>query len=223
MRRIILTGLLLLMAIQPGFSQDPLFERQVFEFRPTRLGPNRTHFISPFLNFTAGIIDKEEHTNWISGSSQIGLRYKFKPSPYFNLGLETGIMSDNWLNPGSPHSGSDSTMTLTSRTIRMQELFENVFIRIKYGQKGNYLGNYFDLGGGLFHPLNTSLIERYISTSGGRSSVMVRRNKMADPFDTGINAFVRIGFDRLAFVINVAGWNDTRIYRMGMEVTPIRY
>jgi hypothetical protein len=223
MRILLFSVLLTLMTIEASYSQDPLFERTVKDLKQTRYGPNRQHFISPLLSFSTGLMDDKVHSHQFMTSSQLGLTYKFRLFSFLNLGLEAGFQPEVFYQSFSPASVQGDSITLISSSMRMQNVFENGFLRFRIGQRGNYLGNYIDLGFGLMQPTGLNSASRYLINTGGRSSIMVKKSKIPIPAETGYNGFLRIGFDRLALVLNVTAWNNTRIYKVGLVAVPIRY
>jgi hypothetical protein len=222
----IIVIVLTIFAFQDAKAQDPLFERRTHDFKTTAWGPNRAHFISPFISSSLGSLDEENfdpNKFSLASSIQLGIRYKYKLLSFMNLGLETGFSPEIWFNSGERFTEPADTLTLVSSSVRMVDLFENAFVRIRFGQRGNYLGNYIDIGGGLVHPVTSSSIKTYTLRSESRSSIVVKHDRIDNPFQLGITGFLRVGFDRIALFFSYTELGGTGMYKLGIDLTPIRY
>ncbi len=241
-KRIVHGIFIFLLILNCGF---PLAGQQlIFEKHPDDLvkkpenGPNRKNFTHAFLS--AALIMPQPgvqsiHTNQpFTGEAMLGVRYKRKLTKLFSVLTEAGL--DNHFFNFGQHPGVFLSDSLTHHS---QTIFESGFsggagIRTRFGQRGDYLGNYVDVG----MTVNVSVIRNLRTTDlvnvSGSTNVLSERTTISQPI--GMNrvcysAFIRIGFDqvsivasyRLTSLFDYSSGKDLPGLQLGLELSPFIY
>ena len=227
---LILTGVLLILMTLPVNSQEFLFRETYDSSQFTgKWGPNRNHFGHITLGAEGLYPDAASmsySSSLVSNKLNISYRYRIRLFSAFHIGTETGF----------------SRTTLRFKDIQqqqvshaLQELTIGAFVRIRSGQRGDYLGNYLDLayqaGWILGSKTTTRLLAEDPINQGYRSSRLVQRgDDRLNPFFVQIRA--RLGFDRIALVAGyrITPWlKDSNLASLagslsaGFEWSPVSY
>jgi hypothetical protein len=145
----ILTILLLSFSIA-AFSQEILLSQDVKadSLRPTR-GPNLKNYTHGYIGIGFPLFTSEAVTYTKPGLSttfDFGIRYKRKLSPNFAMGLDLGVnFSAYHIKQGEGKSVPDSVIN-DKEKFQIGTTVGSAFARINVGRRGNYIGNYLDLG-----------------------------------------------------------------------------
>ena len=215
MERIIIKGFILMMAVIAGCSLPAGLQGQAFEQTvvPSAVmsnrGPNRLHFSHVYLG-AALIPPAPMNGTGTSGTGLSpaftgGLRYKLKLMRPLALVGEVGLVSQGYrIQPGSFFLPGD-TVTFRKQTVLVAGIDGGIFLRLRLGQRGNYLGNYIDIGLQGMMPLLSRQITVSQNTGSGAPTLesekrTSRRLNCMQPYN--FSTLARIGFDRTALVIS---------------------
>jgi hypothetical protein len=121
-----------------------------------------------------------------------------------------------------------------SQSIRLNGLFGGLFIRIRLGQRGDYLGNCIDLGIMAQTQILNQLITRDLTNSTHPSTFNVEKttiSKLADINPVNYKAAIRLGLDRVSLIasyqlsrlLSRSAGKDLPGLEIGIEISPVRY
>ena len=228
-----------------GFVQAEIqAQTLIFETKPDSVpghpnfGPNRRHFCHAFLSSclilpASGnliINTKQPFTGQISA----GFRYKLKVARPVAIVTECGINRSFFrIDQGTGKQYPDSFIH-QSQSLSTNGLFGGLFMRIRFGQRGDYLGNYIDLG----LSAEASLMNRLVTADVVKptdakpyltNKTTVSGMKNINPFY--YKASLRVGFDKISLVtsyrfsrlLNIPSVKDLPGFEFGIEVSPVRY
>ena len=227
-RRILI--LILLNLLHPNVSAQEL----IFEKRPDTIqvhpnyGPNHKHFVHPFISSSV-------KTNQIlAGQLSLGFRYKLKFSRPFSVVSEVGLSSDLFRLSKKAGLYIPDSISHLSQSVKSSGFFGGLYIRTRLGQKGDYLGNFIDIGlSGGVNFLN-KLITSDTTISGTPGSLVSERTSRTNFKNINpllYSACIRIGFDkfsliasyRLSQLLKTTIGKDLPALQVGLEISPIRY
>lgn len=198
MRKIITIAFLLVSL--SAFSQDILLHQNVKadSIRPT-YGPNLRNYFHGYIGLGFPLYTNEE-VNYtkagVSSGFDLGLRYKRKLTNYLALGLEMGINTTSFRLKQSDPKAIPDTVINDSEKFQISTLMSSGYIRINVGRRGNYIGNYLDLGaygGWNFQKKHKTTNE---NTEGEKVRLTTTKLKYIESFSYGLLA--RIGTNRYA-------------------------
>ncbi len=236
-----LTIILLLLSL----AQRPIQAQElIFEKNPGRLtdhpafGPNRKHFFHPF--FSSALIlpsssAKILPTNVLfTGNIAVGLRYKYKFSGPLSMIAESGAHRNFYKLNQNPGKQFPDTVSHRSQTVGSAGMFGGLYLRLRLGQRGDYLGNYIDLGiSAQANLLNKLVTKDLIYPEDPHSHIIEKTNvsalKWINPFT--YKALMRVGFDRYALtasyrisrLLSIDAVKDLPAFEIGIEISPVRY
>jgi len=144
--------LLVLSSILPAKAQTVVLERDLEKDSLERkFGPNRTHFIHLFIGY-GFLLGKNEPGAMIHfGSStqfNLGIRYKLKLSGALSTGIEASYHSSSFKLKQEPGKVVPDTILHDSEKLRFFGLASNIYLRVNYGKRGDFVGKFVDFGGG---------------------------------------------------------------------------
>ena len=172
----------------------------------TEYGQNEKKFWHAFTGYglVVGEADGPGADLEIYGSSQFifGVRHKRKLNNLLAVGYEFG-----WSHRAY-RLKQDSSKVFVTPTLHDQEkvvydgAFLGAYLRINFGKRGNFIGNYLDLGAyaeGHAWTKHVTFDKHDVATAGGASnSKVVNRGLVwAEPYRYGVIA--RVGFNKLTF------------------------
>jgi len=220
-------------------AQKLIFEDSTFiSADHLKYGPNLTHYVHPFFSSSAtfsltegaSILTKQPFTGQLS----IGYRYKYKLTKKVSLILESGIDRSFFKLDELKGLLNVDTLPHFSQTLQTFDLFGGALIRIRFGQGGNYLGQYLDLGIISQAYILKTLIIKDKRTSGAlnawTSDLTTRlKPKELEPFS--YSACIKLGFNRLSLIanyrlsrlLNHSVDKDLPNFQLGMEMSLVRY
>lgn len=205
--------LIILLAFSLGaFSQDILFFQNVKAdtIRPA-WGPNLKNFTYGFigLGFPFNTSEPVNYTKpGLSSAFDLGIRYKRKFTNYLALGLDLGLSSTAYKIKQSEPKTFPNTAVNDKEKLQVSALSGSAFIRINVGRRGNYIGNYMDLGafgGWNFQKKHKTTNE---NEAGEKVRVSTTKLKYIENFSYGFLA--RIGISRYALT---AGYRLSDIFK----------
>jgi hypothetical protein len=148
MKRIIF--IVLLFAATNAFTQEILLEQNVKadSIRPSR-GPNLKNFTHFYIGVGFPINTNEDVTYTKIGSStalDFGFRYKRKFTSFLASGFDLGIGAASYnLSQDVPKTVPD-TIINEKEKFRILSITPSAYLRVNFGRRGNYVGNFLDLG-----------------------------------------------------------------------------
>jgi hypothetical protein len=235
----LLVCIMLHLLVTDASAQKLIFEDSSFiSSDHLKFGPNLNHYFHPFFSTSATLPLIKETTILtklpFTGQLSIGYRYKYKLTQRISLILESGFdRSFFQLNEPKGLLNSD-TLPHHSQTIQTLDLFGGALIRLRFGQPGNYLGQFLDFGFvGQANILASLITKDKIASEGLKSwssDITTRTNsKVLEPFS--YSACLRLGFNRLSFtanyriskLLNTLVDKDLPTFQLGMEMSIVRY
>jgi len=194
----IVFSLLFLTCFLSVTSQEIIFSQDVKSdtVRPER-GPNLKRFRHPFFSFSFPITLGEEADFIKQGSSSMvdaGLRMKHKINNTFSAGLDIGL---NWASY-KIRQNDDKTVTDTiindKEKIQINSLTPAIYLRMNAGKRGNFIGNFLDLG--LYGSWNWKRAHITVNSNddGEKIKVITTGLTYIEPISYG--ALARIGMNR---------------------------
>ena len=148
MKRIIF--IVLLFSATNAFTQEILLEQNVKadSIRPSR-GPNLKNFTHFYIGVGFPINTNEDVTYTKFGSSaavDFGFRYKRKFTSFLASGFDLGIGASTYnLSQDVPKTVPD-TIINEKEKFRILSITPSAYLRVNFGRRGNYVGNFLDLG-----------------------------------------------------------------------------
>jgi hypothetical protein len=147
--KIIFTTIMLSISLG-AFSQQILLEQNIKAdtLRPTR-GPNLKNYLHGYigLGFPLATNDAESYTKpGLSSTAEIGVRYKRKLSSHFAVGLDLGVNSTAFKIKQDQWKTVPDTIINDKEKFQISAAVGSAYARINIGRRGNYIGNYLDLG-----------------------------------------------------------------------------
>jgi len=220
-------------------GQELVFENQPGSVaKHPNFGPNLKHFCHPFFS-TSLILPRTEASTVptilpLNGQISLGIRYKLKLARPISLVTECGVNRNSYRLSQTAGRNFPDTLIHQSQSIRINGLFGGLFLRLRLGQRGNYLGNYIDLGVAGQASVRSRLVttDQDISTEPG--SVLIKKNTVSELKSVNLfssKACLRVGFDRFSLIasyrlsrlLNIATANDLPDLEIGLEFSPVRY
>jgi len=182
------------------FSQDILLQQNVKSdsIRPT-YGPNLRNYLHGYFGLGFPLFTNEtvKYTKpGVSTSLNLGLRYKRRITNYLATGMELGISATSYKLKQSDPKTIPDTIVNDKEKFQISTLMSSAYVRINVGRRGNYIGNYLDLGayGGW------NFQKKHKTTNGNDEGEKVRLSttqlKYVENFSYGLLA--RIGVSRYA-------------------------
>ena len=181
-----------------AFSQDILLQQNVKadSIRPA-YGPNLKTFIYGYTglgfplpaNRVGGYIRPG-----VSSNFDIGIRYKRKISNLLAIGLDLGLESTSYkIKQDDSKTVPDNTLN-DKEKIQINTAISSAWLRINAGRRGNYIGNYLDLGA--FGGWNFQKKHKTANTNEADEKVKVTTSKLkyVEMFSYGLVS--RIGISR---------------------------
>ena len=182
-----------------GFAQEEILEMNpaVDTIEPVK-GPNRKHFVHPFMSFglcidagETGAQVKQPRVDQFS----LGIRYKRRVAEHFAWGWDLAYN----VNDFSLKQNLIKTTPDTFLYDRQRMIFYNaqvgLYVRINYGKRGNTLGKYIDLAGYGDAVIAHTLYTKYHLLD--NSVVRSRRSGLGYFQRLNYGAQVRFGFNKI--------------------------
>jgi len=142
--------ILLILLASRTFSQEILLEQNVLadSVKPGR-GPNLKNFVHPYVGLGFPLYTSEEISYTKTGSStrfDFGLRYKRKFCNTFAMGMDLGLNTTGYKIKQNDGKTMPDTLINKKEKFQLGTATVAVFARINVGRRGNYIGNYLDIG-----------------------------------------------------------------------------
>lgn len=127
-------------------SQTILLEEDVYQDTlESSFGPNRKHYVHSFTNI--GVIigpSSEQLKEFQSNEFITGVRYKYKLSKYYSLGVNF-MYSNNTFRKIPPIS-TNPNYEIDRAKYNFNSFQLELFNRFNFGKRGNIIGKFVDLG-----------------------------------------------------------------------------
>jgi hypothetical protein len=176
---------------------------------PQKFGPNRTHFRHLYVGygFVAGPSENKgsavkygESHEW-----QIGYRYKYKVGNVYALGFDLAFNPQTFFLKQSKDKTLPNAATHEKEKLKFTNIGLGLYNRINFGKRGNYVGNFIDLG--VYG--NWLAFSRHIYKDEmpdpkltGSERVVVRHKDLTYVEDFNYGLLARLGFNRYVFYGN---------------------
>lgn len=239
----IITGILLLFSLimvqTNSPAQELIFEKQLDSLQKhPNFGPNRRHFCHAFLSsslfFSPSSGTEIKTRQPFTGQIALGFRYKLKINRPLSVITECGLNRSFFKLDQSPGKNFPDTLIHHSQSLRSTAIFGGVFFRIRLGQRGDYLGNFIDLGLVAQTSMSNKLVTRDEINSMDPKPYLIDKTTVSRLM--GINplnykASVRVGFDRfslfatyrLSRLVDTSSGKDLPAMEVGFEISPVSY
>ena len=192
--------ILLLAVCMSGFSQEVLLQQNVKAdtIRPS-WGPNMKHYILAYvgLGFPVYTTEAVNFTKPLASSCfDFGVRYKRRITNFLALGADLGVDATAFKLKQEQGKTVPDTIMNKKEKFQINSLIGSAYIRFNAGRRGNYIGNYLDLGayGGWNMVKKHKTINE--NTAGEKVKVETTGLKYVENFSYGLLA--RLGTNRYA-------------------------
>ncbi|MFA5814096.1 MAG: hypothetical protein WC865_00550 [Bacteroidales bacterium] len=232
--------LFLLSIVQANITaQDLIFEKRLDNLPDhPNFGPNRRHFYHAFLSSSLTIPTSATLTintdQPFTGQITVGFRYKLKVAKPFAIVSECGINRNFFRIDQYPGKNFPDTLIHHSQSICTNGLFGGVFLRVRLGQRGDYLGKYIDLGLTAQASIINHLVTKDVFNSADPKPYLIEKTTLSGLKNINTltyKASVRFGFDRFSLIasyrlsrlLNTSSVEDLPDLEIGFEISPVRY
>lgn len=200
-----LTGILLL-SLTTAIPQHLLLEKEVPDGLPQVNGPGSRYFSHFYMG--TGFVAAQSHIAEIpvryffSRYTAAGWRNKFKAGRHFAFGLETEYIKTVYDIKQEEGKVFPNEILHKQEMLVLNQAGPGVFLRIQPGKRGDYMGNFLDLGGKACILLQGKLVVKDHEVPdeyrAQRSRTVYKRLQYLEPLSYGF--FVRAGINRVALV-----------------------
>lgn len=184
-----------------AFTQEILLQQnvQADTIRPSR-GPNLKNYFHGYIGIGFPLYTNEDVTYTKTGTStqfDFGLRYKRRFTNYFAMGADFGINTTAYKIKQQAGKTVPDTIINKKEKFQLSTVTSSLFARINVGRRGNYVGNYLDLGA--YGSWNIAKKHKTTNKNaeGEKVKVLTSRLKYFEDYSYGL--FARIGISRYAF------------------------
>lgn len=222
-------GLFCLLIVQlPAWAQTVLLEEKVDSVlvKPA-FGPNMSHYLHSYSSFGLMLPAMESNqaaVNFPSGLLGSGVRYKKKLTNWYALGVDLGL---NIHTVRVKQLGSRQLPQIGNyrkESLVLTALEGGLYQRFNFGKRGNYIGNFIDMGVSAEYLLWAT---QRIKTQRGGHLVKIKynvRNYLEDivPYAgvrLGMNRFMLFARYRMADVFRAdSGFDQLPLYTVGIQL-----
>jgi hypothetical protein len=180
-----------------AFSQEILLEQNVKadSVRPT-WGPNLKNYIHGYFGLGFPIHTNGQVAYTAPGASysfDVGMRYKRRFTNYFAMGIDLGLTLASYKIKQNQGKYVPDTVINDKEKFQISSAVSSAYIRINMGRRGNYIGNYIDLGayGGW------NMVKKHRTTNenadGEKVKIVTSRLKYVENFSYGLLARMGTG------------------------------
>ncbi|MCF8296909.1 MAG: hypothetical protein K9J13_05120 [Saprospiraceae bacterium] len=150
MKKLSITIIALLITVL-SFAQDTIFKQDVSSTcKISNRGPNRQNFYHFYMGygFILGEADGagSEINQGSSGSFDMGVRYKLKICNHYAIGYQINYNTDTYVIKQNGSKTFTDTIQHDKERFATQNLGIGVYNRFNFGRRGNYVGNFLDIG-----------------------------------------------------------------------------
>lgn len=200
-----------------GYSQDVLLKQNVPQdaTKPS-YGPNLKHFVHAYVGLAFPVATNSQQNFIKAGLSSdvdLGLRYKRRLSNTLALGLDLGINATAYKIRQDDSKTVPDTYANDREKIQVNTAVSAAWFRINVGRRGNYIGNYLDLGayGGWNYMKKHKTVN--INNADEKVKTLTTRLSYVENFAYGLLA--RLGTSRYALT---AKYRASNIFTAGSQL-----
>jgi hypothetical protein len=164
----------------------------------SHFGPNQRNYVNTFISF-GFVLGPSENAGsavnyGISNHFDIGIRYKLKLCNHYALGTEVSY------NMHSYNLKQEKEKTFPDTLVHKKESYTDnafelgIFQRINYGRRGNYMGNYIDMGAYGSYVFSAVNFTKDKLDNGNVVRTKISHLNYYEPLGYGF--FARLGFNR---------------------------
>lgn len=188
-------------------GQEVILEQDVWQnTEPQNWGPNLKHFIYPFTGygFVAGAAETagSQVKYGASHDWHLGLRYKLKLAELYAVGLDLHVNPQTFYLKQHAGKTLPNSLQHESEKLRITNVGLGFYNRINFRKRGNYLGNFTDLGVfGNWLASSTHIARDQVESNGepAGEEIIVKSNNLNYLTDFHYGLLARIGFNRFVF------------------------
>lgn len=227
--------LLLIFACGETAAQDILLEEDVnADTAEVLTGPNKKKFTHNFygLGFATGPHNAGSQINYgKSFELTIGRRIKWRVNNFYALGLDMSYHLNNYSITQNERKVLPNDSLHDKENLKFHNLSIGFYNRFNFGKRGNYIGNFLDVGIRFDVPFATSHVTTdkldLAGYNNGRD-IKTKTTNLRYIEDYSYSAYVRVGFNKFALTANYRLADlfitDPNLYakynRVGMEKYP---
>lgn len=173
---------------------------------PSDIGPNKKKFSHFYIGAGAivGASETDSVATKLSGSYEIifGYRFKYRVSQLYSLGFDLNYNSKVFNIKQDSLKIFPNGVLHDREKLQLRNISASIYNRFNYGKRGNYIGNFIDIGAYMDWSINPTYItyDKYaIVNSVGASNTRQLHKGLVylNPFNYGLLA--RVGFNRYVF------------------------
>ncbi len=195
--------ILVLLSIEV-FSQDILLQQNVKadSIRPT-YGPNLKNYMHGFVGLGFPFYTNEGLNYTKPGASinfDFGVRYKRKVTNFLAMGIDLGLNTASYKIKQNDSKTVPDNVINDKEKIQVNSIVSAAWLRINIGRRGNFIGNYLDLGA--YGGWNFQKKHKTTNTNNDGEKIKVSTSKLKyiESFSDGIMA--RIGTSQYSLTAN---------------------
>ncbi len=168
-----------------------------------KIGPNRTHFIHPYIELNFACSEENNNLSKInyfsSNGLNLGVKYKLKLLKPISIGLDLSYRSTNFYLKQNAER-----IALTSIKYKYESInFNNrlglgAFLRINYTKRGNYLGKYIESELVYDYSFNMKYKVKYSNANSTEKKITNYRNTIYNDINYYLN--LKFGFNKFALI-----------------------
>lgn len=183
-----------------AFSQDVLLEQNVDSHaaKPT-YGPNLRNFFHWYvgLGFPVATAGDQNYTKPVASADlNFGIRYKLRFTNFLALGCDLGVTSTAYKIKQDDSKTVPDTRLNDKEKIQLNTLLGDAWVRINVGRRGNYIGNYLDIGA--YGGWNFMKKHKTLNTNADNEKVKVSTTRLNYVEDLSYGLMARLGTNRYA-------------------------
>lgn len=181
-------------------SQDVLMEQNVDNTEGKPLyGPNLRHFVHGYigLGFPVATSSEQNYIKPVASSDfNVGLRYKRRFTNYLAVGFDLGVSAVAFKIKQDDAKTVPDTYINDKEKIQVNTLLGDAWVRINVGRRGNYIGNYLDVGA--YGGWNFMKKHKTINTNTDNEKVKVSTTRLSYVENISYGFMARLGTNRYA-------------------------
>lgn len=192
-----------------------------------KFGPNRTHFVHLFLGYGVNLGSQDPAARIRLGSSnifQVGLRYKLKFSNTLSAVADIGLQNLTYDLVQEKGKLVPDTVLHDRERYFTQNFQLSGYFRINFGERGDRIGNFIDLGGGFLARLRRQYDTRDELPNGEIKEVQLTKLNVITPIQyftelrLGLNRWTFFATRRMTpFFTDETGYPELPHYTVGIQ------
>jgi Outer membrane protein beta-barrel domain len=200
-----------------AYSQDVLLEQNVDNLEAKPLyGPNLRHYVHGYIGLGFPVATSSDQ-NFIkpvaSADFNFGLRYKRRFTNFLAMGFDLGVTSTAYKIKQEDSKKVPDAQVNDKEKIQVNALMGDVWFRINVGRRGNYIGNYLDIGA--YGGWNFMKKHKTINTNADDEKVKVSTTRLSYVEDISYGFMARMGTNRYALT---ARYRSSDIFVTGYDL-----